>query len=396
MKLLFMTDCYPPPLEGGSVVFLHNLISHLPPEDVLVITNARPGHDQFDRTQTYRTWRSGTEWRDFRKLGKLCVLAEWFFRFVPRLTNEHVDLVHVGDLFHSGMVAWVLKKFRGVPYVVYVYAEELTCQLQDHRMFFGRLRGYIYRQVLGDSDGIIGVSDFTLSLLPSFGVDPAKATKIVPMVIPFATVPEHEVDSLRRRYELNPGDRVVLTIGRLIERKGQDNLIRAFVQVLAAVPEARLVVAGRGKEASKLRTLAAKLGLGDSVVFAGFVPDEELPALFELCELFAMPHRELPNGDTEGCPTVFLEANAHGKPVVGGRVGGVRDAIIDGETGFLVGGEDPSQIATAIIRLLGDRDLASRLGEKGRRRVREELTPVKGAEKLLAYSRSILDKRSAI
>lgn len=394
MKHVFLAGIYPPPLEGGSVVYYHNLISHFPPADVLVITNARPGHERFDRTQAYRIWRSWIEARDFRKLGKLRVLAEWFLRFFPRLMDEQVDLVHAGDPFLCGILAWLHKRLKGCPYVVYVFAEELTGMIHARRRFAARLTWRVFQRVLRDADGIVGVSDYTLSLLPSFGVDLAKAVKIVPMVIPSPPVPKHEVDSLRSRYGLESTARVVLTVGRLVARKGQDNLIRAFARVLRSVPSSRLVIAGRGPDEKKLKTLVSELGLEASVVLAGFVPEAEMPALFELCEVFAMPHRELP-GDTEGCPTVFLEANAHGKPTVGGRAGGVRDAIIDGETGILVDGENPGEIASALLRLLEDRDLASRLGERGRRRVLEECTPEKGAEELLAYSRSIIQNRSA-
>lgn len=394
MKHVFLAGIYPPPLEGGSAIYYHNLISHFPPADVLVITNARPGHEQFDHTQAYRIWRSWIEARNFRKLEKLRALAEWFLRFFPRLMDEQVDLVHAGDPFICGMMAWLYKRLKGCPYLVYVFAEELNGRIQNHRGFWDRMMWRVFRRVLRDSDGIVGVSDYTLSLLPSYEVDTSKAVKILPMVIAFLPVPQHEVDSLRVRYGLDSTDRVVLTVGRLVERKGQDSLIRAFARVLMSVPSSRLVIAGRGPDETKLKTLVSELGLEASVVLAGFVPEAELPALFELCEVFAMPHHELADGDTEGCPTVFLEANAHGKPTVGGRAGGVRDAIIDGETGILVDGENPEEIASALLLLLEDRDMASRLGERGRRRVLEECTPEKGAEVLLAYSRSIIQKWS--
>jgi phosphatidylinositol alpha-1,6-mannosyltransferase len=393
MKLAFLTPCYPPPLEGGSIVFLYNLISNLPPEDVVVFTNARPGQEGFDAIQPYRIWRSGTLWRDFRKLGKLWVFAEWLVRFSFRLRREKADLLHAGDLFYSGTIVWLQSRLSNTPYVVYVYAEELAGEIRASGGLWSALRSALYRRVLRDADGIVGVSDYTLSLLPFFGVAPEKAIKIVPMVAPVPEISTRDIEDLRARYGVAARERVVLAVGRLIERKGFDNLIRAYSQVRATIPEVRLVIAGRGPEAPRLTALVEELGLGGFVIFAGFVPESELTVLFEMCEVFAMPHRELPNGDTEGCPTVFLEAGVHGKPVVGGRAGGVADAILAGETGLVVDGGSPKEIADALLALLSNTALARRLGERGRQRVLEELSPRNGAERLLEFSRRILREK---
>ena len=396
MKLAFLTACYPPPLEGGSVVFLHNLIANLPPQDVVVITNARLGQEAFDQAQPYRIWRSGTLWRDFGKLAKVRVLAEWFLRFSGRLRRERVDLLHAGDLLHSGTMAWILGRLWRKPYVVYVYGEELNCQLKAQGGPWTHLRSAVYSRVLRSAAGIVGISDYTLSLLPAFGVPAERAIKIVPTVTAVPKVSEADVQAARTRYGLAAQDRVVLTVGRLIERKGQDNLIRAYARIRAAIPRARLVIVGQGPAEPLLRALLAELGLERSVILAGFVPGQELACLFEICDVFAMPHRELADGDTEGYGTVFLEASAHGKPVVGGRAGGVRDAILHDETGLLVDGNSTEEIAAALSALLSDSALAKRLGEYGRRRVLEELTPSKGAKALLAYcSRILADAGSA-
>jgi phosphatidylinositol alpha-1,6-mannosyltransferase len=167
-------------------------------------------------------------------------------------------------------------------------------------------------------------------------------------------------------------------------------------QILNVFPNTILIIVGRGIEKDKLQRLVDELGLRNHVMFSDFVDDDELAALYTICDVFALPHRELKDGDTEGCPTVFLEANAHGKPVVGGDAGGVRDAIWDNVTGFIVNGRMPDQIATALIRLLGDRQLAAQLGENGRQRVINDLTPQKGAERLLVFCREILEKRLQI
>jgi len=396
VKYLFLTTQYPPPLEGGSNVYLYNLVAHLPPEDVLVVTNARPSSDAFDRTQAYRIRRSGTEWRVFGKFEKVILLAKWILRFMPRLLKEQVELVHAADLAHSGVLAWLLKKFRGAPYIVFIYAEELNCCLHDRRRFSGSILRRMYRRVLQDADGVIGVSDYTLSLLAAFGVEPSKGIKIVPMVMPPRPVQVQEIAAMKAGLGLAAGQRIILSLARLSERKGIDNLIRAVPLMLASVPDVRLVIAGRGTDEARLRALVVEFKMEAAVVLAGFVPDTDKAVLYEVCDVFAMPHRELPDGDTEGCPTVFLEAGAHGKPVVGGRAGGVRDAIVDGETGFIVDGESPEQIAKALVAILTDQGLAARLGARARQRVLEDLSPEKGAKALLSYSWTLLGRKAMV
>jgi phosphatidylinositol alpha-1,6-mannosyltransferase len=153
------------------------------------------------------------------------------------------------------------------------------------------------------------------------------------------------------------------------------------------------VLAGPGPLLDELLDLARECGVSDKVIMTGRVSDSELSALYDLCVVFAMPNRELPDGDTEGFGTVFLEANAHGKPVVGGRAGGVSDAILDGQTGIMVDGQNTDEIAAAIINLLGDPELARRLGENGRERVLREFSPAKAAGRVLAFSQEIIKGR---
>jgi phosphatidylinositol alpha-1,6-mannosyltransferase len=164
---------------------------------------------------------------------------------------------------------------------------------------------------------------------------------------------------------------VVLCVGRLVERKGQDVLIRSLPQVAAAVPEVLCVLAGSGADRSRLEELARDLGVADRVCFLGFVPETELPGCYAAADVFAMPSRYLPSaGDVEGFGIVFLEANAAGVPVVGGRSGGVEEAVRDGYTGLLVDPEDPAAVAGALTRLLQDEGLRRQLGAQGRERAR--------------------------
>jgi phosphatidylinositol alpha-1,6-mannosyltransferase len=194
---------------------------------------------------------------------------------------------------------------------------------------------------------------------------------------------------IRDRYGLD-GARVLLTVGRLVERKGHDVVIRALRRVSEAIGPVRYLIAGSGSEERRLRALAADLGCADEVIFIGHVSDEDLPPLYAACDVFVMPSRALQERDgIEGFGIVFLEAGASGKPVIGGRSGGITDAVLDGTTGVLVNPQDVEEIAEALIRLLRDREDAARMGEEGRRRA-EALRLAWGTEVVRAWAEAEL------
>jgi phosphatidylinositol alpha-1,6-mannosyltransferase len=135
------------------------------------------------------------------------------------------------------------------------------------------------------------------------------------------------------------------------------------------------LIVGAGPFKERLEELAAKLGVGDRIIFAGKVPDDQLPDVYAMCDVFAMPSRaRLASHDVEGFGLVFLEAGACAKPVVAGRSGGVEDAVVDGGTGIIVDPSDARDVGQALIRLLTDDDLRVRLGQQGRDRIEKERT----------------------
>jgi phosphatidylinositol alpha-1,6-mannosyltransferase len=171
---------------------------------------------------------------------------------------------------------------------------------------------------------------------------------------------------IRERYGLG-GRPVVVCVSRLVPRKGQDTLLRAWPAVRARVPDATLLIVGRGPYAKRLRELAEQAGVASSVVFTGSVPQAELPAHYAAGDVFSMPCRTRRGGlDVEGLGIVYLEASAAGLPVVGGDSGGAPDAILEGETGYVVGGRDVAALSGRLIALLEDPAGAKAMGEKGR------------------------------
>jgi phosphatidyl-myo-inositol dimannoside synthase len=185
----------------------------------------------------------------------------------------------------------------------------------------------------------------------------------------FERIDERVLEAVRKRHRLD-GRFVILTVGRLVERKGHDTVMRALPRVAELVPNVSYLIVGDGPHEARLRSLARELGIEHRVVFCGQVPEDELVAYYHACDVFAMISREL-SDDTEGFGIVFIEAAACGKPTLGGRSGGIPDAIADGETGMLIEPGAVDSLTTALVSLSGDRALARRLGEAGRRRVSE-------------------------
>ncbi|WNG80055.1 glycosyltransferase family 4 protein [Mycobacterium sp. ITM-2016-00316] len=223
------------------------------------------------------------------------------------------------------------------------------------------------RRIGDDADVVTYVSGYTRGRFASAFGPRARLERLSPGVDIDRFAPDTVSRAqLRARYGL--GDRpVVLCLSRLVPRKGQDMLIRAFGRIRRRVPGAALVIVGGGPYRENLETLAQRAGVADDVLFTGGVPGAELPAHHAMADVFAMPCRTRGAGlDVEGLGIVFLEASASGVPVVAGRSGGAPETVRDGETGWVVDGTDVDAIATAVSDLLADPATATRMGAAGR------------------------------
>lgn len=177
--------------------------------------------------------------------------------------------------------------------------------------------------------------------------------------------------AVRNRHGLGE-DPVVVCIGRMVRRKGQDVLIQALPQIRRRVPRARLLLVGGGPDRRRLQAAAERLPAG-SVTFAGRVREEDLPAYYAAGDVFATPNRARWRGlEQEGFGMIFVEAQACGRPVVAGRSGGAPETLLEGETGILVDGGSVDEVSRALADLLTDRARCRRMGAAGRRFVEEQ------------------------
>lgn len=240
------------------------------------------------------------------------------------------------------------------PYTVFLHGIEAWCPLPERQL--DQLAGAQLR---------IANSAYTAARVmqahPSIG-----HVEACPLALPRRDTP-----TTSRRSSLSIGEHAVLIVGRLsaAERyKGHDELIETWPEVVAAVPDATLVIAGDGDDAPRLKEKARATGLGSSILFTGFVADEELDALYRDSAVFAMPSRG------EGFGLVYLEAMQRNLPCIGSIHDAARDVIVHGQTGLLVDQGRPGELANSLVTLLRDDDLRVRMGRLGHARLNEEFT----------------------
>ena len=175
--------------------------------------------------------------------------------------------------------------------------------------------------------------------------------------------------------------KIILTVGRLVKRKGHEYVLRALPGVLAQEPDVVYCIISDGPYRKELEALTAELGMQQHVVFTGTLSPEDIAQWYAACAVFIMTPEDIA-GDIEGFGIVYLEAQSFGKPVIGTRVSGVVEAVADGVTGVLVEQRDTVAIQHAIVRIVADTDFARRLGEAGKHRVAESFQWKHQAEKL--------------
>jgi len=370
MNLVLMSDSFLPH-AGGSRVYYYNLYRHLTeqfPDQVTVLTKKVPGWKKFDQQASgegfriIRRSRPLPNWK-YHQLPKIIFPLAQAFRFVR---SHAVDLVHVGDLFPQGVIAMGLRKTYGTPYLVYCHGEEIT--QTDHRRYQPRLRDSIYKS----ADAVIAANEFARENLIRIGVAQDNIFKIAPGVDSERFSPRAPSADLVRKLGLG-GKTILLSVGRLVARKGHDRVLQALARIRHRLSPFLYLIAGEGPERASILSLAAQLGLSQHVTLLGKVVDEQLPDIYNLCDIFVLANREV-EGDLEGFGLVFLEANACGKPVLGCRSGGTSEAVVDNVTGMLADGENADDLAGALELLISNSELRRRMGMAGRRRAEEEFS----------------------
>jgi phosphatidylinositol alpha-1,6-mannosyltransferase len=360
-RVLTVTNDFPP-RHGGIETYVGELTRRFDPDDVVVFTPDRPGAAQWDAACPFEVIRTPI---------RFMLPVPPVVRAVAQVIASHrIDAVWFAAGAPLGLMAPALRRTTA--------ARRFVATTHGHEVWWARLpgtRGALRRMVDG-LDHTTYITDYTrAAIAPALSPQGlARLAHLSPGVTPeeFAA----PIDPSRVRRLLGIGERpMVLGLSRLVPRKGQDTLITAWPEVLRHHPDAVLVLAGAGPYAGALSELIRTTGVSGSVRMVGPVPERAKRHLLAAASAFAMPARSRFGGlEVEGLGIVYLEAAAAGLPVIVGNSGGAPEAVRDGETGYVVDGENPAQVADRIARLLDDPELARAMGREGQEWMREQWT----------------------
>jgi phosphatidylinositol alpha-1,6-mannosyltransferase len=355
-RVLVVTNDFPPRV-GGVQQYLWNLVRTFPADRVAVLAPNWPNWREHDGAQPFpvHRWPATFLWptRDLA------------LRVRALVAERGADVVLFGHGFPLPMLAPDLRE-RRVPSVILTHGAEVWLARSP-------VLSSAMRRGFAAAREVTAVSNYTARALRRLVPNEVAFSILPPAVDPERFSPSADGSPVRSRYGLHD-EKVILCVSRLVPRKGQDVLIGAMSLVRELVPDAALLIVGDGPDRGRLEGSAREAPPG-SVLFAGQVPDADLPAHYASCDLFAMPCRSRWGGlEVEGFGIVFLEAAAASKAAVCGRSGGAEEAVADQVTGLLVEGSEPKAVALAVSRLLRDPDLMGRMGTAGRRRVEDGFT----------------------
>ena len=337
-----------PPRRGGIQTFVHEILRRLDPDSFAVFGPAESGSAAFDASAGYEVHRYSGSVIPTPRVAK--AVAE-----VAAATGAGQIMLSSG--MPNAYLIPLLRRHDLPTALVITHGNEAGwAQLPGGRALVQPLNGARVVTYLGD---------FTYRILSRY-IQPAdKLHRLSPGVDTDRFSPDSGGVDFRRRHHLS-NVFVIGTLTRLVPRKGVDLLIRALPYVRRAVPDAHVLVAGDGPHRRELENLARQLSVDDRVVFAGSVPESELPAAYDAMDVFALPtHTRRWGVDVEGLGIVFLEASAAGVPILVGDSGGSVDAVQDGVTGNLIG-TNPEAIAAEIVELARDEAQRREMGARGR------------------------------
>jgi phosphatidyl-myo-inositol dimannoside synthase len=361
-RVLIVTNDYPP-RKGGIQSFVHALATRLPADGVVVYAPAWPGAAEFDARQPFPVIRHP------RSL--MLPLPAVGIRAAALLAEYGCDSVLFGAAAPLGLLAPRLRRAG---------ARRIVGLTHGHEAGWAALpvARSLLRRIGDEVDVLTYLAEyFRIRLSRALSAEAAgRMMKLAPGVDPAEFRPGAGGARIRAGLGIAADRPVVVCVSRMVPRKGQDTLIRAWPSVRAqSAGDPLLLLVGDGPDRKRLDRLTAEAGVADSVMFTGPVSGADLPAYYDAGNIFAMPCRTRRGGlDVEGLGIVYLEASATGLPVVGGDSGGAPDAVLDGETGYVVPGRSVTALAERLTGLLSDPAGAVAMGEKGRGWIEREWT----------------------
>ena len=352
-----------PPQVGGVASYYFQVSSRLPAEKIVVLAPPHSEARQFDAKQRFKIVRhplvAGTT---SGLLGKPAATLRWLAlrSIVDTIVVQHnIQQLLVGQILPIGTVGMLVSRSRHIPFTVFTHGMDI---LRADSRWRKRL---LVKKILHAADSVIANSNFTAQHAIRLGADRQRVTVVYPCAnIEPGDVPQAKKEEIITTHHLQNRP-VLLSVGRLVGRKGQAMVLTALPRVLRAFPTLKYLIVGNGPNRSHLEQLINRLKLRDAATIVTNIDDQTLPAYYELCDIFVLPSRDLGRGDLEGFGIAYLEAAMFAKPSIAGKTGGAPEAVVNGRTGLLVNAERPEEIAQAILQLLRNPAYGQRLGMQG-------------------------------
>lgn len=381
MKTLLFTLEYPP-FRGGIANYYGNLVKYWPePREIFVLDNNEG-----------KLIRQPADW-----LWPKWLPAAWQLK--KEIKKNKINYVLVGHILPLGTVAWLLSKTVNFKYSVILHGLDFTFACRSLR------KRWLTKRILERAENIICANSYVAKLVGDFLDDKREIAVVNPGIDVQITRNMQDKTEIKEKYNLE-NKFVLLTVGRLVKRKGVDMVLKSLPKVLKEIPNLLYVILGNGPELENIKNYVSKLKLEKNALVIDNAGDGERNVWYELCDIFIMPARiiraatrldsarqangthpdeKMYGNDFEGFGIVYLEANLAGKPVIAGNSGGVGDAVKDGINGLLVNPESKEEIAGAIIKLTRDENLRKKLGRQGRQRAIKEFNWEKQVKKIFSF-----------
>lgn len=362
-RKLFVTCDFPPVLGGQANYFKNLWLERDPENDRLLLPESCRAFCASSGLSNVRFARLPSGETGFARLGRV---ASLFFALLGQCLVFRPAEIHAGQILSAGLCCRLLKPVFRFRYVLYLFGADV--------MEFTRFRPFrrLMLSIMRRSSLMIACSNYTAGYLKEQYPGAPAAVVVHPGVEDRFFEEAPLPDRVREVGQGLAGRKVLLTVGRLVARKGHDTVIRALPLIARDVPEVHYLVVGDGPNRENLRRLSQTTGVSDRVTFCGSVPDSDLPSYYRITHVFVMVSRRIEStGDVEGFGIVYLEANAAGLPAIAAGGCGATDAVAEGVNGLLVrDAESPSEVAQAALRLLKNPGLAARIAESAREAAR--------------------------
>lgn len=360
MKTVLLTLEFPPAV--GGVENYYGQLSNTWPAELIVVDNSEH--------KLLKPRAFGLKWLPTIKT------------IITLIKQTQPDWFLIGEVLPLGTAAWLTSYLFNFKFAVFLHGLDFSLATQTS------WKKFITRKILNQAKLVICANSYTADLVIKFLGKNHKVRIANPGIKTEAPLVRSELlASLKNNY-LVEGNKVLLTIGRLVKRKGVADVLTVLPEILQAVPNLTYVIIGNGPEETKFRQLMADPNLSGKVFLFTNTSEEEKWAWLKLCDIFVMPTKEI-KGDYEGFGIVYLEANLFNKPVIATKSGGVGDAVINEVNGLLVEPNQPLALEQAIIKLATDEELCFKLGHQGKERAINSFAWPKISQQIFNYLKAI-------